>query len=73
MTGLRMRLRSESELNFVALSGAPKVVEGEAEGVKAHSKALPSLRLTDPRFNYRRACDTDLAETFRRARAGGAS
>jgi hypothetical protein len=29
---------------------------------------LPPKRITDPTFQYRRACDTDLNETFRKAK-----
>ena len=32
------------------------------------TRTLPSVRLTDKRFKYTRACDTDLKETFRKAR-----
>lgn len=32
------------------------------------TRTLPSVRLTDKSFKYTRACDTDLKETFRKAR-----
>ena len=59
---LNKSLTADHEINFVALTG------GESGEVKG-TVTMPSLRLIDPNFIYRPSCSTDLAETFRRARA----
>jgi hypothetical protein len=37
--------------------------------IKALRVTMPPKRLTDPSFNYRRACDTNIAETINNERA----
>lgn len=36
--------------------------------IKAHSVSLPPKSILDPEFQYRHSWNTDLSETFRRAR-----
>jgi len=54
--------KEDSGIGFVSLTG------GESGEVKG-TVTMPSLRLIDADFKYRPACNTDLSETFRRARA----
>lgn len=58
---MNKRIRDETELNFVSLTG------GESEGVKGEL-TMPSQRLDDPGFKYVPACATDIRETINRAR-----
>ena len=61
---MHMTIKQEHDLSCVTLSG------GVSGGVRAQSVVLPRLTIDDPRFRYVPACKTDLAETFRRIRAG---
>lgn len=54
-------IKQDHELNFVALSGGvPSDLKGR--------KTMPSKRLYDPAFQYRPACNTNIRETWNRAR-----
>ena len=57
----RTTVKPDTELSFVSLCGnKPSEVIGTV--------TMPTLRLIDREFKYRPSCNTDLAETFKRAR-----
>jgi hypothetical protein len=54
-------IKTDTDTACVVLTG------GDNKGPSGRL-TLPTLRLTDPAFQYTPACKTDLRETFRRAR-----
>lgn len=58
---LNIKLKQDHELNCVSLVGGAKP---DLKG----RMTMPSKRLTDPEFEYRPACKTDIRATWDRAR-----
>jgi len=58
---LKIKLAKGLDLNCVALvGGLPSDLKGR--------KTMPSKRLDDPEFEYRPSCNTNIRETWDRAR-----